>query len=147
MTISLVVQKLQAGLARWKEITESWPVTIRSLAIWTYIQVFQPILDANDGKRACWAIGAVNTAIWVFWQIPRYRPFMMKHFTHNPLSGLSYTIFTSMFRSVLRNITSEYSPLIRPLVTRASCICCLIAWLLRASVCAITWGCTVLINS
>lgn len=71
---------------------------MRSLAVWGYIQVFQPILDAPDGKRACWAIGVVNAAIWAAWQIPRLRPTMMKHFTHNPLSGLSYTLITSMFR-------------------------------------------------
>lgn len=98
ITLICSEQTLQAGLARLKDMTEDWSQTMRSLAMWSYIQVFQPILDAGDGKRACWAIGAVNTAIWAVWQFPRFQPFMMRHFTHNPLSGISYTLLTSMFR-------------------------------------------------
>ncbi|KIP07085.1 hypothetical protein PHLGIDRAFT_106145 [Phlebiopsis gigantea 11061_1 CR5-6] len=90
-------RKLQAGLAQLKDATEGWSQTVRSLAVWSYIQVFQPILDAGDGKRVCWAIGAANTFVWAAWQFPRFQPFMMKHFAHNPLSGLSYTFLTSMF--------------------------------------------------
>lgn len=93
-------QSLQTRLSDLKDVTEGWSQTVRGIAIWTYIQVFQPILDAADGKRACWAIGAVNTAVWLAWQLPRLRPFMMVHFTHNPLSGMSYTLLTSMFRYV-----------------------------------------------
>lgn len=90
-------KKLQAGLQSLKDMTEGWSQTMRGLAVWSYIQVFQPILDAGDGKRTCWAIGAVNTLVWAAWQVPKFRPFMMKHFTHNPLSGMSYTLLTSMF--------------------------------------------------
>ena len=87
-------------------MTEGWSQTMRGLAIWTYIQVFQPILDASDGKRVCWAIGAVNTAVWVAWQLPKCKPFMARHFMHNPLTGISYTLLTSMFRYVAR--VSDY---------------------------------------
>ncbi|EKM50154.1 uncharacterized protein PHACADRAFT_105762 [Phanerochaete carnosa HHB-10118-sp] len=90
-------RKLQAGLSSLKDMTEGWSQTMRGLAVWSYIQVFQPILDAGDGKRTCWAIGGVNTLVWAAWQVPKFQPFMMKHFAHNPLSGISYTLLTSMF--------------------------------------------------
>jgi len=35
--------------------------------------------------------------LFLAWQVPRLRPAMQRHFTHNPLSGVSYTLLTSMF--------------------------------------------------
>ncbi len=65
---------------------------------WSYVQVFQPVLNATEGKRMCWAIGAANVLVWMAWRVPRWGPVMMRSFAHNPLSGRSYTLFTSMFR-------------------------------------------------
>ncbi|KAJ3526935.1 hypothetical protein NM688_g8194 [Phlebia brevispora] len=90
-------KKLQTGLATLKDATQQLPHTLGRVAVWLYVQIAQPILDTTEGKRVCWAIGAVNTAVWIAWQFPRFQPFMMRHFTHSPLSGLSYTMLTCIF--------------------------------------------------
>ncbi|KAI0351368.1 rhomboid-domain-containing protein [Trametes cingulata] len=90
-------RKLQGALTALKSNMVQFPETIRSMAIWSYVQVFQPILNAGEGKRMCWIIGAVNCAVFVAWRIPRLGSFMMNSFTHNPLSGKSYTLLTSVF--------------------------------------------------
>lgn len=73
---------------------------MKAMLTYSYVQVFQPILNATEGKRMCWAIGAVNCVVWLAWRVPRWGPVMMRSFAHNPLSGRSYTLFTSMFRCV-----------------------------------------------
>jgi hypothetical protein len=39
----------------------------------------------------------INTVVFLMWQVPALKPFMLRHFTHTAGSGLSYTLFTSMF--------------------------------------------------
>lgn len=39
----------------------------------------------------------LNAAVWAAWKIPRWQSAMSVRFMHNPLSGLSYTLLTSMF--------------------------------------------------
>lgn len=94
------VQRLQNGLLSLKTNMEHLPETMKAMVTWSYVQVFQPILNAAEGKRMCWAIGAVNVAVFLAWRVPRWNAFMMRSFTHNPLSGRSYTLLTSTFRSV-----------------------------------------------
>ncbi|KAI1788140.1 hypothetical protein LXA43DRAFT_1026357 [Ganoderma leucocontextum] len=88
---------LQTGLANLKSSIDQLPETMKAMITWSYVQVFQPVLNATEGKRMCWAIGAVNVAVWMAWRVPRWGPAMMRSFAHNPLSGRSYTLFTSMF--------------------------------------------------
>ncbi|KAH9857282.1 hypothetical protein C2E23DRAFT_749161 [Lenzites betulinus] len=90
-------KRLQAGLASLKGSLEQFPETMRAMITWSYVQVCQPILNASEGKRMCWAIGAVNCAIFLAWRVPRWGAFMLRSFTHNPLSGRSYTLLTSTF--------------------------------------------------
>lgn len=90
-------QKMQSGLDQVRAAVESLPIVLKSLATWAYIYVAQPLVDAKEGRRVCWTIAAVNTGIWVLWQIPRFRPFMQASFSHSPLSGKSYTMLTSIF--------------------------------------------------
>ncbi|KAI0676121.1 hypothetical protein C8Q78DRAFT_1008128 [Trametes maxima] len=90
-------RQLQGGLAALKSSMEQLPETMKAMAVWSYVQVFQPILNASEGKRMCWAIGAVNCAVFLAWRVPRWNAFMMRSFTHNPLSGRSYTLLTSAF--------------------------------------------------
>ena len=73
---------------------------MKAMITWSYVQVFQPILNASEGKQMCWAIGAVNVLVWVAWRVPRWSVFMDRSFAHNPLSGRSYTLLTSTFRCV-----------------------------------------------
>ncbi|TFY55510.1 hypothetical protein EVG20_g9290 [Dentipellis fragilis] len=51
----------------------------------------------SEGARAVVLITGVNVAIWLAWKVPRLRPFMRAHFTHDPLSGKVYTRLTSIF--------------------------------------------------
>ncbi|KAI0766644.1 hypothetical protein BD413DRAFT_480888 [Trametes elegans] len=90
-------RRLQAGLASLKSSIEQLPETVKAVVTWSYVQVFQPILNASEGKRMCWAIGAVNLAVWAAWRVPRWNAFMIRSFTHNALSGRSYTLLTSVF--------------------------------------------------
>ncbi|TCD60822.1 hypothetical protein EIP91_009425 [Steccherinum ochraceum] len=90
-------KELKAGLAKVQSVVEQWPSVLKNVAVWSYVQVFQPILDTSDGKRMAWTIGMACTAVWMLWKIPRLEPFMRRSFTHTPLSGLSYTLLTSTF--------------------------------------------------
>jgi rhomboid-like protein len=92
-----VLQRMQNGLDQVRAAVESLPIMLKSFATWAYIYVAQPLVDAKEGRRVCWTIAAVNTGIWVLWQVPRLRPVMKASFTHNPLSGKSYTMLTSTF--------------------------------------------------
>ncbi|KAH9893560.1 hypothetical protein C8Q73DRAFT_761601 [Cubamyces lactineus] len=90
-------RRLQGTLAALKSSMEQLPETVKAMVVWSYVQVFQPLLNASEGKRMCWAIGAVNLAVWLAWRVPRWNAFMLRAFTHNPLSGKSYTLLTSTF--------------------------------------------------
>jgi len=88
---------LQDRLGAMKDAIEEWPETIKSMLVWTYIQVAQPVLDTTESRRVCWAISAVSGMIYVAWQFPQSRPYLRARFTHSPLTGLSYTMLTSLF--------------------------------------------------
>ncbi|KAI0331678.1 hypothetical protein GY45DRAFT_1300666 [Cubamyces sp. BRFM 1775] len=90
-------RRLQGALATLKSSMEQLPETVKAMVVWSYVQVFQPILNASEGKRMCWAIGAVNVAVWLAWRVPRWNAFMYRAFSHNPLTGKSYTMLTSTF--------------------------------------------------
>ena len=111
---------------------------------WSYVQVFQPILNATEGKRTCWAIGAVNVLVWMAWRVPRWGPVMMRSFAHNPLSGRSYTLFTSMFRyASSRFLRSHMIPAVDYGIpaTRASSTFSSTAWRSQASVSVFSFQC------
>ena len=63
-----------------------------------YVLFANAWLSTSEARRTCYGITAINTLVFLAWQIPRLRPAMQRHFTHNPLSGVSYTLLTSMFR-------------------------------------------------
>jgi len=90
-------KELKAGLVKVQSAIEQWPIAVRNAVVWSYVQVFQPILDSSEGKRMAWTIGLVNAGVWLAWQVPRFTPRMMRSFAHTPLSGLSYTLLTSTF--------------------------------------------------
>lgn len=79
---------------------QQFPTLIRAWTAGGLVAVLQPWVDASEGKRLCWKICMLNAAVWVAWKISRWQPFMAARFMHNPLSGLSYTLLTSMFRWV-----------------------------------------------
>ena len=83
-----------------KEATLDWPIVIKNEVFKAYVSCAQPYLNASEGRRLCWKVIALNSLVWVAWQIPRFQPVMMRSFSHHPLSGLSYTMLTSMFRYI-----------------------------------------------
>ncbi|KAF5316468.1 hypothetical protein D9619_006592 [Psilocybe cf. subviscida] len=93
-----LVLNLRQTLASMDESISSLPGIIRKWFNVATVAVLQPYADASEGKRLCWKLVLLNTAIFVAWQIPGWHRFMMRRFTHNPLSGLSYTLITSTFR-------------------------------------------------
>ncbi|KAG2121870.1 hypothetical protein DEU56DRAFT_833416 [Suillus clintonianus] len=88
---------LQTQVNQLKDTLAEWPLALRNLVLSVYVQAAQSYLDAPEGRRLCWLICGVNTAIYLMWKIPRLAPFMTRSFTHHPLSGRSYTLLTSMF--------------------------------------------------
>jgi hypothetical protein len=65
-------------------------------------------LNYSDGERLGLGLVAVNTVVFLAWQIPlpAARFFMVKHFMHHPLSGRSYTLLTAVFS----HMVSYFSP-------------------------------------
>jgi rhomboid-like protein len=92
------LQKFQAQLSALTESLADAPIIAKSIILHSYARLAEMYLNASEGRRAGYGIAAVNVGIWIAWQIPVLRPFMMSHFTHHPLSGKTYTMLTSMFR-------------------------------------------------
>lgn len=74
------------------------PGLIRPMLGTAFVAIMQPYADASEGKRLCWKICLLNTAIWLAWKLRRLERPMTVRFMHHPLSGLSFTLLTSMFR-------------------------------------------------
>ena len=91
-------QKFQAQLTALTESLADAPIIAKSVILHSYARLAEMYLNASEGRRAGYGIAAVNVGIWIAWQIPVLRPFMMSHFTHHPLSGKTYTMLTSIFR-------------------------------------------------
>ena len=73
-------------------------MTLQGLVSWLYVGSAQTLLDLPDGRRAAWALCAVNVGIFLAWKIGRLKPAMYARFTHHPLSGKAYAMVTSVFR-------------------------------------------------
>jgi hypothetical protein len=94
-------QELQASLSTLKDTVSAFPKTIQVGIVYSYAKAAQYFLDNTENRRTCWALGATMTAVCAAWLVPRWGPGMMRRFTHDPLSGKSYTLLTSTFRSVI----------------------------------------------
>jgi rhomboid-like protein len=91
-------QNLRDRLSKANEVLTKFPVLVRGWANIQFVAIAQPFAEASEGKRLCWKICLLNTGVWIFWKINRLRPFMTRSFMHHPLSGLSYTLLTNVFR-------------------------------------------------
>lgn len=94
-------QKFLKYLELVKEEISQWPIAVQNISLTVSAFVGSFYYDASEGRRLCWSICALNTVIFLIWKIPRFHTFMNRAFTHDPLSGKSYTLLTSMFRCVL----------------------------------------------
>jgi rhomboid-like protein len=102
--ILLIAFCLAQYLREWFQSINSklqdMPALIRPWVGLAFVSVLQPYADASEGKRLCWKICLLNAGVYLAWKIRKWRPAMNVRFMHNPLSGLSYTLLTSMFRLV-----------------------------------------------
>ncbi|KAF8801330.1 hypothetical protein BYT27DRAFT_7198411 [Phlegmacium glaucopus] len=92
-----LIQGLREKLASINSVISNFPILIRSWVNVGCVAIMQPYADASEGKRVCWKICLLNAGVWAAWKIKRWQPFMNRSFMHHPLSGLSYTLLTSMF--------------------------------------------------
>jgi len=93
----ILLKNFQAKLKELTEFLTDAPIVTKSVILHSYARLAEMYLNASEGRRAGYAIAAVNVGIWVAWQIPILRPFMMARFRHQPLSGKTYTMLTSIF--------------------------------------------------
>ncbi|KAF7308808.1 Rhomboid domain-containing protein [Mycena kentingensis (nom. inval.)] len=94
-----LAQELRDGLKTVGSWTEFLPATIRNRVMRVWASTAQAYLNVSEGKRMCWKLCVLNIGVWAAWKSETLGPFMRKHFVHNPLSGRTVTLFTSMFSS------------------------------------------------
>jgi len=85
-------------LTNIQSTVQQLPVLIRPWINLAFVSVMQPYADASEGKRLCWKICLLNLAVYAAWKVKRWQGFMVTRFMHYPLSGMSITLLTSMFR-------------------------------------------------
>ena len=59
--------------------------------------VIRSLKTATQAEKAVWGILGINILVWAAWRVPRFQPFMMRHFAHHPLSGRAHTMLTATF--------------------------------------------------
>lgn len=94
----MFVKGLRDTLSNIQSSLQQLPMLIRPWVNLACVSIMQPYADASEGKRLCWKICLLNVGVWAAWKIKRIQPFMARSFMAYPLSGLSYTLITSVFR-------------------------------------------------
>ncbi|KAJ7180628.1 hypothetical protein C8R46DRAFT_1070032 [Mycena filopes] len=94
-----LAQELRDGLKTVGNVTEGLGRSVRNRIMLVWATVAQSYLNVSEGKRICWKICVLNVGVWLAWKSRRLKPFMLRNFVHDPLSGRSLTMFTSMFSS------------------------------------------------
>ncbi|KAJ6607477.1 hypothetical protein B0H10DRAFT_2071460 [Mycena sp. CBHHK59/15] len=92
-----LVHELREGLKSINTSTEGLPPRARASINLLCTMAAQTYYNATEGKRLCWKICLFNAGIWLAWKSRQLRPFMLRNFVHDPLSGRSITMLTSMF--------------------------------------------------
>ncbi|KAA1468883.1 hypothetical protein DENSPDRAFT_546997 [Dentipellis sp. KUC8613] len=92
-----LMARLKDGAKLLEQRVSSAPKIVQDAVTNIYRFAANKYQNTINGVRAAYWIVGINTAIWLVWQVPRFRPFMRTHFTHNPFSEKAYTMVTSMF--------------------------------------------------
>ncbi|KNZ77368.1 Presenilins-associated rhomboid-like protein, mitochondrial [Termitomyces sp. J132] len=92
-----LVKKWRGWFASITEEAQGIPKAIRPWIAAAYAAVLNPYGNSSEGKRLCWKICLFNAVVWLAWKVKRFEPKMNTRFMHNPLSGLTFTLLTSMF--------------------------------------------------
>jgi rhomboid-like protein len=74
-----------------------YPTALRYAVINLSTEMAQRWLNSTESFRVCMQLVAVNTVVFVAWQVPRISAFMDRYFLQNPLSGRSIGLLTSVF--------------------------------------------------
>ncbi|KAJ1680425.1 hypothetical protein EV182_000006 [Spiromyces aspiralis] len=75
----------------------AWPSWVPDEAKKVCIIAVDKWYSVPASQRLVYCIVGANLLVFGLWQVPRAVPFMSRHFLHDPRSGKSYTLFTSMF--------------------------------------------------
>ncbi|KAJ7155442.1 hypothetical protein C8R43DRAFT_1087522 [Mycena crocata] len=94
-----LAQELREGLKSVGTLTQGLPAATRNRIMRTWANGAQSYLNVTDGKRLCWKIALLNIGVWLAFKSRRLQPFMSRNFIHDPLSGRSVTMLTSMVSS------------------------------------------------
>ncbi|CAI2181590.1 11894_t:CDS:2 [Funneliformis geosporum] len=78
------IQKIEDSQL-YKDLCSNWAFMIKR---WN---------SMSDSTKTVAVLIGINTIIFGMWQIPPLRIVMNRYFVHNPLSGRSFTLITSMF--------------------------------------------------
>ncbi|KAJ7668342.1 hypothetical protein B0H17DRAFT_1248473, partial [Mycena rosella] len=92
-----LAQELRDGLKSVGSFTEVLPTAARNRIMRIWATGAQSYLNVSEGKRLCWKICLLNAGLWLAWKSRRLQPYMLRNFVHDPLSGRSVTMLTSMF--------------------------------------------------
>ena len=121
--LMVLYQNFRDRLANINTTIVKFPVLVRGWFNILFVAIVQPYADASEGKRLCWKICLLNAGVWAAWKIKRLHPFMTRSFMHHPLSGLSYTLLTSMFRYLFSLDCSGYLMSLNNVCVRFTVIC------------------------
>lgn len=98
LTGSFDLQKWQERADRLSAKLKTWPGIIAFYVGRAYVVGVTSWLWAGEAGQVALGITALNLLVYTGWCVPRLRPVMQRHFAHDPLSGKTYTMLTSMFR-------------------------------------------------
>ncbi|KAJ6591611.1 hypothetical protein DFH09DRAFT_179651 [Mycena vulgaris] len=101
-----LAQELRDTLKSVGSLTEGFPAAARNRIMRLWANGAQSYLNVSEGKRLCWKICLLNVGVWLAWKSRRLQPFMLRNFVHDPLSGRSITMLTTMFGSRLALVTA-----------------------------------------
>ncbi|PVG04694.1 hypothetical protein CPB86DRAFT_771357 [Serendipita vermifera] len=73
------------------------PSALRGFAQYSYYYVAQNWVNMTEGKQMCYKLVGCFAAVYVAGLIPAARRIVFQAFSHDPLSGRSFTLFTSQF--------------------------------------------------
>nr|GAT55746.1 predicted protein [Mycena chlorophos] len=94
-----LTQELRDGLKKVGAATAGLPTATRNHILRIWSTVAQSYLNVTEGKRLCWKLCLLNIGVWLMWKSRRFNPYMARNFVHDPLSGRSITLLTSIFSS------------------------------------------------
>ncbi|CAG8475083.1 6501_t:CDS:2 [Ambispora gerdemannii] len=86
---------MENTLFRHLKRLQDYKVPDETLRLYTFL--YHQWNSLSESQKTISGIIAINAVVFLMWQIPILFPFMNRYFSHNPLSGYSITLLTSVF--------------------------------------------------